>query len=497
MAVFTKPVMPGSAIDIVGEATTNLPSNEADIVALTFTADWGPIAAPVRAQSLSKAEEEYGSSPSPARTAIIGAFNGVGLPGQGGAGAIVGVRMATPTAAAAFIVVNSPPVGAGAATPALRLEGFYKGTRGNLIGYTVGADPSAPTTTSILRIFFRGARVDEYTYPSGDIAALAANINLVSRLVKATSLATGSPLTAVASPASLTGGNDGAAVTGTEYSEALAALEFERFTILAPHDLTDSAILATVVAYVRSQEKAYRPIILVTGGPGVETTSAAIARAASIADPHVVAFAKGIYRDDLLELDLSTAQLAPRFAGILASRGRSSSLTFSEVAGLRLISNGASSDELPILRNAGLSTLRRVSTPRTQLVIAQGVTTFINKVTAARPYDVFSDPRLIRVMDLFIRAMKEWGDEHIVGDVTVTDDSRASVRGHANKLIDELLILGLVLPGGTPFGPGLAPEPFVRTPIPSDINLADAIPFEFGWVFARTANFVIGNGTVR
>jgi hypothetical protein len=97
-------------------------------------------------------------------------------------------------------------------------------------------------------------------------------------------------------------------------------------------------------------------------------------------------------------------------------------------------------------------------------------------------------------MDLFIRRMKLWGDENIVGDTTVTDDSRASVRAQGNKELEKLKDEGLILPEDKTAEPPV-PAPFIATPLP-EVGLLDAIPFNFGWQFARTANYIIGNGVV-
>jgi hypothetical protein len=103
---------------------------------------------------------------------------------------------------------------------------------------------------------------------------------------------------------------------------------------------------------------------------------------------------------------------------------------------------------------------------------------------------VFSDPRLVRVMDLFIRTVKEWSDENIVGDTTVTDDTRDAVRSFASGEIDRLIQRGLVLPEDKSLN---IPAPFVSTPKTTD----DTVPFDFGWQFARTTNYVFGFGRIR
>jgi hypothetical protein len=106
---------------------------------------------------------------------------------------------------------------------------------------------------------------------------------------------------------------------------------------------------------------------------------------------------------------------------------------------------------------------------------------------------VFSEPRHVRIMDIFIRGMREWADDVVIGDLPVNADTRATVRGEAGRRIDSLRDRGLILTTVD----GAIADPFVNTPVPNDPGLLDAVLFEFGWQFARTANYVIGQGRVR
>jgi hypothetical protein len=106
---------------------------------------------------------------------------------------------------------------------------------------------------------------------------------------------------------------------------------------------------------------------------------------------------------------------------------------------------------------------------------------------------VFSDPRLVRIMDAYKRNMKQWGDDTIIGNVPVGPDARRAVAGQGRVLQEDLLRRGLILTKAQ----GASEDPFVTAEDPGDPNLLDAIPYQFGWQFARTANFVLGEGTVR
>lgn len=484
---FTKPVLPGTAVDFTGIETVAILPGYADTVAVISTGTWGPEATAKEYTSFSAFEADFGRDASPLRTAVAQAFYGGGVTGLAGAAAVIAYRAVGSSGAAASKVVQNT---AGTPANALTLTALYKGTTGNELSYTIEDDP-AVSGNDLLRVFFQGVEVERFSYVETDVVALAAAINAQSNYVSATETATGSALAAAASPVAFAGGDSGSTLTTADYSAALAALEFEEFGILA-YDGVDDNVRAVIYAWLETMIDEYRPVIYVDGGAASETVQDALDRAAAVpaaVQDHVVTVGVGQYDDDLLGGTLSTAQLAPRVAGILAARGLASSLTFADLGGLHVVSGtGPTLSQLRTLRDNGVTAIRRVSSPISELKISQGVTTFTSSTTVGKPLDIFSDPRLIRVMDGFIRDMRAWGDDNIVGDTTVTDTTRAAVRGYAQGLIDGYIADGVVLP---------LPKPTVTTPIPSDPNLADTIPFEFTWTFARTTNNVIGSGAVR
>jgi hypothetical protein len=483
---FTKPDLPGTAVSFIGQTILNVPPGFQDTVAIMETADTGPIRTPAQFNSLAEFEAVYGRNASPARTAVVQAFAGGALDGQGGAGSVIFSRLAgTAAAVATASFTNTTPAAA------LSVSALYPGTAGNAISISVEDDPAQSSTGDLIRVLSNGAEVERYNYAQTDIAGLVASINALSRYITATSTITGVALTLTGTPTLLTGGNDGSTLLTADYVAGLSSLEYQEFGIITYSGI-DSTVVAAYVAWVRTQIEQFRPVVLVIGGAAGENVTTAIARSTAVdtvVKPHVVNVGVGTYTDDLLGLTLSTAGIAARVAGILASRGEGQSLTYADLGSLHVVAGtGGTLSQLRQLRDNGVTSLRRVSGGQADLKISQGVTTFISKTEPTRPYAIFSEPRMVRVMDNFIREMRLWSDENIIGDTTVVDNTRAAVRGYAQKLLDALLDRGIILPG---------PKPYVRTPIVADVNLADSIPFEFGWMFARTTNFVIGNGLVR
>lgn len=495
---FVKPALPGTSIRFTGEPAVTLQPSFADTVAIPLVHNWGPLGSDAGGAevltSFRQFETIFGTDDTAGRTAVLGAFNGMGLPGQAGAGGVIAYRMATGAAAKATRTLTNTS----SATAALRLRGFYTGTRGNEIQVEVAADPTNVARDQ-LRLVFRGVEVEKYRYTKTDITALAAAINArPSKYVTADgpsggAIVTGTALTPLALSA-LSGGLSGEAVTSTEFLAALDNLQFRLFGIIAPYDVTDAGIQASLLSWVRTQEEQMRPVMLVVGGAAGETVDDALTRATALEDPDVVTLGVGTYHDDLVGKDLSTSQLAPRLAGVLAARGQASSLTFAQMAGLSIVGDtGLSPDELVTARDGGVTVLKRTSNPDSELVISQGVTTFNNQAQEGRPYAVFSEPRMVRILHNYVRDMTSWGNDVVIGDLTVTDDTRALVYQHAKELQDALVADNLIL--ASPPAPGIAP--FVTVDPPDDPSLADAIPYKFGWTFARTANYILGEGRVR
>lgn len=486
-----KPDLPGSSLTWVGDTTQQVLPNENERVALMGTATWGPKGSDSAGTKLylSWAEftQEYGNDfASPGVLGVFLAFRGQDAQGAGGAGGVYFHRLSGAAAAASTRTFKNT-----ADTDAFKLDAIYTGTRGNDLSAIFEVDP-ATGTNHRLRILLRGVEVERFVYTPTDLAGLADTINgRPSRWVKATSLVTGTALTLTAGTG-LQAGNDGSTVTSTDYLDAQRALEFKDFGAVAACALTDVAVKAQLATWVRGLEASQRPVRWVFGGVAGETVDQAAAElnanGGGLRDPHFIRFGVGTWHDSVLSLDLSTAQLAPRIAGAMVARGERSALTRTLFGALDVVANaGPTVDDLRVGRDAGITMLRQVSNPDANVAISQGVTTFTAKNAPGRPYELFSEPRIVGLFDRVQRQIVQWGDDVVIGDLPVTDDTRNLVRKEIRKILDELETTGLAEPGSG----------FVTVDPPTDPSLSDAIPYEFGFKPSRTANFLIGNGRVR
>ncbi|MGH2939446.1 MAG: phage tail sheath subtilisin-like domain-containing protein [Solirubrobacterales bacterium] len=490
-ATFVAPDNPGVDVRFTGEKTLSPGAAAAATIGIPFTSDWGPFGpdeGTIRMNSFGEYDANFGNSKTGGRRAVLGAFVGSGAAGNPGAGAVIGYRMGAATAAKSKLVVKNTKE---APENALELLGFYKGARGNRISAVIEADPANSATKDRLRVLFDGLTVEKYSYLKTDVAALAAAVNKRSQYVSAVSLKTGLALAHTAGT-SLAGGANGDTLTAEEWLEALAAFEYEPISVFAPFDLSDEAIQVSVVAWEQTQADQMKPISVVLGGALGEDLDEAITRTEAYEDEHVVSLGAGTFHDELIGEDLSTAQLVPRVAGALAGLGEEKSLTNLPFVGLSLVGEPAvPTDQLAVAAEAGITVFRRTSSEQAELKVSKGVTAYTAD-TDEKPRDIWGDPRQIRVMDLFIREIVEWGETYIVGPTRVTESTMKAVKAKGEGMINERRDRGLILPGATD-----SERPYFNVLEPASVGAPeDSIPFEFGWKFARTTNYMIGRGKV-
>lgn len=482
---FVIPEIAGTNITFVGEETVRPLASVSDVVAIGFAHDWGPINEVTEAPNFSEWEAVYGNSNTDGRDGVLGAFVGSGVPGEAGAGSVLSVRMATASAAKATLTIqNTTPAAA------LTITALYQGTRGNRIKIAVENDPANPATQRRLRVLLDDVTVERYVYLTSDVAGLATQINSrPSKYITATSLITGVAL-ATSAGTTLASGADGTPLTIAEYDAAMDKLEFKRFSILAFSNLTDATIQAAVLAWVENMALAMRPVEAVFGSGSGVTLDQAKTAVALLRSEHLSYLAAGTLQDDYLDKQISFAKFAPRYAGILAGRGEDRSPLFAPLNGIALVGNvEVTSDRIKEAEQAGLTVLQMTTTAVSDVVVQNAVTTFTSTATLAKPYKIFRDPRMVRVMDLFIRRVKEKGDTTLIG-LPNSDSTRAAAKVLGEEELNSMIGRGLIRNDAA-----VAP-PFFNV-LPLDPSNEDAIFFEFGWAFAYTTRYVVGVGRIR
>lgn len=470
-----RPKRPGAYFNFVATQQEQVLPTSASTVAIPVTANWGPFKTLTLCNSLSDYTSQFGpSQTTPGYMAVYQAFKGEGTPGRGGAGQVLVYRTGASAAAKATRALSNT-------TPAraLTLTARYQGTYGNTLTVTTQVNADDNTRNDLL-LYVGGILVEEYTYAPTDIRALAAEINSISDWVTAVADVTGVALAAVTSQA-FASGNDGETLTTGEWADALDAIETARFSIFAPYNLTDDTVLASIKTWAANLNTRGKRFLTVVGGALDEGIVDANERSASLAHPDICNIGVGGVEDDLFGT-LSTAQLAPRIAGILAAKGEEASITYALLSGVR--PRGFATDAA-IARafDAGTIVLSSSNNPNAAVKIEKGLTTYTGG-DANKPYLIFRSPKYVRTMHGIETELTEWAEQFVIGQMQVNDQTIAFVLGEARTRIGARVTRGSIQSNPTVI---VDPDP---PPTPEDEFVALLYGLRFGRSVEQVFNTV-------
>lgn len=477
-----RPPRPGAYFDWAALPTTTVQPNIGSIVLVAITHDWGPAETPVPTVSLADFQAKFGPTQSPGYKAVLQAFEGEAVGNRGGAGEVIVYRMTSTAAKAGTLVVNNTTPAA-----ALTLNAKYPGSYGNNIGWRNVVNSLNPATNCDFQITLNGSPVETYTYAKTDINGLAALINASSGWVTATPTITGVALPTTGTVTPLATGNDGSVLIAQDWTDMMTACGPVRFSLFAPFDLTDPTILLSIQVWAINLNLTGRRFLTVVGGALNETIAAAVARSQTLqaapsgapqaAAENFVNLGVGSLVDSVLGT-LSTSQLAPRVAGILAARGETMSLTFARLAGTTPGVLPVDSDILSAF-NAGVVVFGQDSNQDSPIRIEKGLTTYIGGDTT-KPYLIYRNPKFVRTMHGIELEITDWAAANAIGSLQVNDPTRAYIVGHAHEVIDARATLGVVQQG---YSVGIDPSP-----PPSDDD--EFIALVYGIAFGRSVEQV-------
>jgi hypothetical protein len=423
------PDRPGAYFNFKAAQPNLLLPSVGDIVAIPFTHSWGPLNQPRTLTNFGDFGAVYKNDTlSAGYRATQMAFRGEGVRGRRGAGEVVAYRIGGTAAkkATASLMNTTPAAG-------LRVDALYEGTRGNNLTVTIRTNVNDATKKD-LAIFDGATEVESYMYDPAlttPLARLATLVNGVSRWVTVTVLIDGVALATVTN-SPLTTGNDGTTLTAADWTAFMTQMETQRFGYLAPFDLTDSAILASLKTWaVNLNNKGHR-FFLIVGGALDETITVATARAATLNNWDIITLGVGSVRDaGLLDavgnpVVLSTSQLVPRIAGVLAALGETRSMTNARLADLTLV-NGATESAIDLAFNGGVTVLSVDSDPEAPVHIEKGITTYTTLTDPTHPNLIFREPKFVRTMHDLQSEITEWVQSNVIGQLQVNSKTRSSV----------------------------------------------------------------------
>lgn len=451
-----RPKRPGAYFNFVATQREQVLPSSAATVCVPVTSDWGPFKTLTLCDSLADYQAKFGpTTTTPGYIAVHQAFKGEGVPGRGGAGQVLVYRTGSSSAARASRGLNNT-------TPAraLTLRAVYEGTYGNSITVTTQVNAEDNTRADLL-LYVGGLLVEEYTYSARDIRGLAAEINAISDWVEATADVDGVALAAVTSQA-LTGGNDGGTLTTGDWTDVFDAVETARFGLFAPYNLTDPTVMAALKTWAANLNIRGKRFMTVVGGALDEGVVDANTRSASLAHPDIVNIGVGGVEDDL-HGTLSTAQLAPRIAGILAARGEERSLTYALLAGVRA-RNFPTEQAISAAFDRGTVVLSQTNNANASVRIEKGLTTYTGG-DENRPYLIYRNPKYVRTMHGIETELTEWAEQFVIGLLQVNEQASAFVLGEARARIGARVDRGVLQPNPTvvidPDPPASAEDEFI------------------------------------
>lgn len=477
-----RPKLPDSYFNFDVEPLTVVPPAGGSTVAIPLVNDWGPFKTSHIVTSFAQYQALYGySTDTPGYLAVKQAFIGEGLAGRYGAGAVLVYRFGgSATAAATKSLQNSTPASA------LKITAKYLGTRGNDLRVTVRTNAVVNTNTDIL-IFDGTTELESYTFVSTEITKAAETITKRSNWVVAEKLIDGVKLTAVtASP--LTGGNDGTTLAAEDWTNMLAAISLEPFGVFSPYNLTEISIQESIKTWViELNENKNKRFVAVLGGAESDSLTTAVERSEKLATPEIVNVGIGKYESvDLgpegAPIVLSTAQLAPRIAGIVAQKGEYAALTYARLAGLEIVT-GPSDSEIAHAYDGGVLVLARDDDPEAGTFVKVGHSTWTEanaqeklntRGEPLRPYFIYREPKYVRTMQGVQTDLTKYFRKEILGVRPVNDDTRDAVVSEAKSLLAERERLGVIQPG---WKVGIDQDP---PPSDDDEFVALAMSLKFG-----------------
>jgi hypothetical protein len=432
------PVRGGSYSRFITKRQETLPPSTRGTVAIPITHDWGPFKQFVRVNSLAEFVAIFGkggdSLPAgqytPGYLAAYNAFRGENTDAPGAATVLVYRTGAASAAKASRAMQNTTPA------TAFTLTAVYEGTKGNNLKVEVLANAANPATQKDLVIYDGTVEVERFTHTNTGLQDLVTAINRSSGWVRATDPPT-IPGVALANVAAtnLAGGADGSTLIAGDWTALQTAFESQRFEVFAPYNLTDDTIKQALITWAKAKnnaEKAKR-FMLVLGGGAAETMSQAITSATGANDENVVRLGVGTFKDVDLGYVQSTAELAPRLAGVIVQRGYDASISFAHLAGLEIVTGPSEVEILDAVKN-GVVVLGQDSAG---VRFEKGVTTYVSDI-ADKPKYVYGNIKYAFTMQSFERTLQERHEGgNIVGRLDVNNDTREFLVGDGQALLDQ------------------------------------------------------------
>lgn len=451
-----RPQRPGVYTNFEAVIPTAINPAAGQIVAIPLVHSWGPYQVATLVNSYAEFVSVFGNDDTAGHRAVKGAFLGEGLPGRGGAGAVLVYRFGASAAKKALKKLKNT-----GEEDAITLTALYEGSRGNDLKVTT-QDHAADSAKNELLVYDGSTLLETYTYTDANITELGELINANSSWITATVTKSGTALKAVAGSA-LAEGADGTDPAKADWASMLEAISTQRFGLISPYLLTDqtvgdgaaSDIHTSLVTWISEQNSSGHRCMLVVGGELEEGITEANERSADYNDSNVVNLGFGAYTDEN-QVDeetgeariVSTAELAPRLAGILAAKGEALSATFARLQGLVLTEGPIEADILTAF-DGGTTVLAADSNIDAPVRVEKALTTYTTDTDDQVPYLIYRSPKFVLTMQNLERELQEYAESNVIGQLPVNDKTRQLLVGEMKVRLQNRVDRSIIQPNPT------------------------------------------------
>jgi len=430
------PVLPGLYMNFKAAALAAIQAGARGTVAIPVKAHWGPEKQFVDITSEAMITEIFTNDITNGATAYTSLYFAI----LGGASKILAYRLTDSGVAKATTTLVD--TGTAPGVNVLRLDGKYKGTRGNNFKVTVQVNPIDSLKKDI-KLYEGTTLLRTFTLTSGTIDAAISTINNDSANVwiTATKLAEGSGVLNNISGQTFTGGDSGIdGVVAQDYTDWMAALETQQFNLLALDGIYDGAIHTSVSAWIKRIREEGKCIIGVFGGSAsgdiaADAVAQAMARAAGFNHEGIVSVGTGVVLDGTT---YSSAQVACYVAGLIGGQKLSESITYAATP-FDDVTRRWTKSEMEQAVTGGVylffhdgSIVKGLRGMNTLITLQQGQNNSWKKV------------RAIRVMDAINIDLQGTAEANYIGKVNNTAEGRASLIGAFKQYMQLLAMDGVI-----------------------------------------------------
>jgi len=427
----TPPNDPGFYINFESVATAVVTGGTNGVVLVPFTADWGPEATFVSVTSAAGYDATFSSSTSgTGRSAVVGALKGMGT--RPGASSVLCYRLVGSTGSKGTLALRN----AADSEDFVTLTAKYKGARTANWTVSVQANPINSGERDLI-IYENSVEIERHSNLSATAPA-----NWVSSITSSyvdVAVGAATDVDTVTGVSFDTDGDSGLSVTGSEYTAFQSAAESQTFNVVSPANLTDDTIRSAMVTWCASRNTSGQRFMLVIGGAAGETMDDAVTRSTTADNENVVSIGyTDLYDSD--ENTISTAEFAPRLAGVIADASVSRSITQQRITDVTL-KVVPTADDLAEAYAGGVVTLVSDSvSPR----IHQDMTTYTSN-SLSKPRAEFGKIKAVRThqqieSDLSRAAANGWLGGDNVNIPTVQTVILSGVSGYLQRLQDDGIV---------------------------------------------------------